>query len=76
MITVNVTALRSRLPEFLGKVKAGQEVKVTSRGRVIARIVPEADVSRAARERLIAMRPKCRIGDAVSPICDSWDAAR
>jgi prevent-host-death family protein len=53
MSEVNVTELRQNLPAYLAKVRRGQRIKVTSRGQVIAEIVPpapdkgEADAARA-----------------------------
>jgi prevent-host-death family protein len=53
MDNVNVTELRQNLPAYLAKVRRGQRLKVTSRGKVIAEIVPpaadkgEADAARA-----------------------------
>jgi prevent-host-death family protein len=40
MKTAAVSELKASLSEYLGKVKAGEEVIVTDRGRPIARIVP------------------------------------
>jgi len=71
MIKVNVTELRNHLPTYLGKVKTGEEVAVTSRGRVIARLVPEIDESSAARLRLEAIRGDSWIGYVVSPTGES-----
>jgi prevent-host-death family protein len=53
MDDINVTELRQNLPAYLDKVRRGQRIKVTSRGRVIAEIVPptadkgETDAARA-----------------------------
>ena len=74
MIQVNVTELRNHLPEYLGKVKSGEEIAVTSRGKVIARLVPETDGCSAARSRLMAIRDASWIGDVVSPSGDAWEA--
>ena len=76
MININVTELRNHLPDYLRKVKAGEEVAVTSRGKVIARLVPEVDESLAARKRLMAMREKSWVGDVLSPLDDEWEALR
>ncbi len=76
MVSVNVTRLRGHLPEYLGMVRKGEEIVVTSRGKVIARIVPDRDAGRAAREKLFALRKKCRIGDVVSPTGVAWESAR
>jgi len=40
-----VSKLRASLSEFLRRVKAGEEVLVTERGRVIARLSPAASSS-------------------------------
>ncbi|RNC67185.1 MAG: type II toxin-antitoxin system prevent-host-death family antitoxin [Desulfuromonadales bacterium] len=74
MREVNVTDLRSHLPAYLGEVQAGEELLVTSRGKVVARLVPVRDERAAARERLVELRSKCRVGDVVSPLEVSWEA--
>ncbi|WP_136515552.1 type II toxin-antitoxin system Phd/YefM family antitoxin [Geomonas edaphica] len=73
MIKVNVTQLRNNLTVYLGKVKAGEEVALTSRGKVIARLVPEVDEAREARMRLEAARKDSWVGDVVSPIEEAWE---
>jgi prevent-host-death family protein len=55
MAKVNVTELRQNLPAYLAKVRRGERLRVTSRGRVIAEIAPPVaakDQAQAARERL------------------------
>jgi prevent-host-death family protein len=53
MDDVKVTELRQNLPAYLDKVRRGQRIKLTSRGKVIAEIVPptadkgETDAARA-----------------------------
>jgi prevent-host-death family protein len=74
MIHVNVTELRNHLPAYLSKVKAGEEVTVTSRGKVVARLVPTPDECSAARRRLKAIRKASWVGDAVSPTGEVWEA--
>lgn len=73
---VNVTELRRNLPAYLAEVGKGREIEVTSRGRVIARIVAGGDPGLEARGRLVAARKHCRIGDVVSPTGEKWDAER
>ena len=41
MQEVKITELRQHLPEYLRRVEAGDEIAVTVRGRVVARLVPE-----------------------------------
>ena len=76
MPKVKITELRQNLPTYLARVKAGDTVEVTVRGRVIARIVPEEDRQAAARKRLRALRETARIGDIMSPSGEVWDAER
>jgi prevent-host-death family protein len=55
MISVNVTELREKLPSYLERVRRGERIKVTSRGRVIAELTPPAPTAgeaAAARRRL------------------------
>lgn len=40
MKTAAVSELKARLSQFLGQVKAGNEVLITDRGRPVARLVP------------------------------------
>ena len=53
MRRAGISELKARLSEYLDRVKAGEEVLVTERGRVIARISPvegaERDESRLAQ---------------------------
>lgn len=74
VIDVNVTQLRADLPSFLKRVENGEPLRITSRGRVIARLLPPADAVAEARKLLASWRATTRIGDVVSPVETSWDA--
>lgn len=76
MARVNVTELRQNLPTYLAEVRKGREIEVTVHGRVIARIVPEADRRAEARKFLRSLRKTAWIGDVMSPSGDVWDAER
>jgi antitoxin (DNA-binding transcriptional repressor) of toxin-antitoxin stability system len=55
MKEVNVTELRQNLPAYLARVRRGERLKVTSRGKVIAELAPpppSPDEVAAARARL------------------------
>jgi prevent-host-death family protein len=69
MKTAGVALLKSRLSEFLAAVKAGEEISVTERGRLIARIVPiyaadEEDRRLAELERMGLLKRPTRPLDA------------
>lgn len=71
---VNVTQFRRQLPSYLRKARAGAEVRITSHGKVIARLVPEVDAAAAAHARLAALRGKGVIVDLETPLDASWNA--
>lgn len=78
MAKINVTELRQNLPAYLAQVQRGDEIEVAVHGKVIARIIPQADRSDAARGRLAALRKQGAriVGDVVSPGAERWDAER
>ena len=76
MPKVKVTELRRNLPDYLARVERGEEIEVTVHGRVIARIIPQADRSAEARKFLKSLRKTVVIGDIMSPSGDIWDAER
>lgn len=53
MERVGVRELRQHASRYLGRVKAGETVEVTERGRLVALLVPPLPAS-SARERLVA----------------------
>lgn len=79
MKEVKVTVLRQKLPEYLARVRRGERLRVTSRGRVIAELAPPSaagDDAEAARQRLRGsvrryVRP---LAPAFDP--DEWDMNR
>lgn len=73
---VSISKLRSNLPLYLADVRRGRVMQITHRGKVIARIVPEREPAQVARERLVALRPRARVGDIISPLDESWEATR
>ena len=74
MKQVNITELRQHLPAYLSSVQKGNEICITSHGRIIARIVPPIDSQALASNKLADLRKMSVIGDVVSPIEDKWDA--
>jgi prevent-host-death family protein len=59
-VEVGIRALRDRLSEFVGRVRAGEELVVTDRGRAVARLVPvdhERAFDRLVREGVVEPAP-------------------
>jgi len=59
MMVVPVSEIKARLSEYLRRVRAGEEVLVTDRGRPVARVVPVTDrgAHLAELERRGVLRP-------------------
>jgi prevent-host-death family protein len=79
MKEVNVTELRQQLPAYLARVRRGERVRVTSRGKVIAEITPPApspDQIAAARARLRGS--VLRYSQPLEPVIEpsEWDMNR
>ncbi len=51
--TVGVRELKAQLSEYLRRVKAGETVIITERGRPIGRIVPEPEMLEEKLQRLV-----------------------
>ena len=74
MDSVKVSDLRQNLPEYLARARRGQRIKVTSRGRVVAELVPATagddapdDVRRRLRGSVL------RFADPLAPVLPEPD---
>lgn len=74
MLSVNVTEFRSHLPIYLAKVKSGEVLALTSRGKTVAHLVPEVDESLKAQEWLAQIRKTSWVGDVTTPLDEAWEA--
>lgn len=75
MNAVNITELRRHLPEYIARAEAGEEIMVSRRGAVVARLVAAGDHRTRAREQLAQLRTQAVVGDVVSPVGADWEAA-
>ncbi|MDA0984055.1 MAG: type II toxin-antitoxin system prevent-host-death family antitoxin [Proteobacteria bacterium] len=78
MSKVKVTELRQNLPAYLARVRCGEEIEVMVHGKVVARLVPEADRREAARRHLSELRRNGAriIGDVIRMPKETWEAER
>lgn len=76
MRDVKVTDLRNHLPAYLAEVQKGEELRITSHGKIIARLVPEQDEQARAKAMLQELRQIAWVGDVISPLDLEWDAER
>ena len=77
MKTAKVSELKASISEYLSKVKAGEEVLVTDRGKPIAKIIPlkRGDIEIPAHLLTLEKAGFVRIGTGRLP-ADFWDMPR
>ncbi|HEX6317806.1 MAG TPA: type II toxin-antitoxin system prevent-host-death family antitoxin [Burkholderiales bacterium] len=79
MADVKVTDLRQNLPAYLARVKRGERLRVTARGKVIAEIVaPSASASEAEAARARLRGSVVRYDRPLDPVFDpsEWEMER
>jgi prevent-host-death family protein len=64
MLTAGIKELKNQLSRYIGLVKKGDDVLITERGRVIARIIKEDSGSSSLRH---ALQPLMLKGQIVMP---------
>ena len=74
METVNISDLRANLLTYLEKANAGQQITVTTNGKILATLSPPVQQREAAKSQLSALAATAKIHDATSPIKVDWDA--
>lgn len=74
MDTIAISELRANLMKVLKEIKTGAIINITSRGKVIAKLVPPHDTVNNAREKLNKISKTAVIKDILSPIDTHWTA--
>ena len=74
MQTVSISDFRANLLKYLELAGSGEEISVTSNGRLLATVCAPMPQKEAAREELRKMAGSSVIGDVVSPIDEDWEA--
>ena len=74
MQSIAVSDLRANLMKILKEIENGSSLDITSRGRVVAKLVPPNFTRKLARKRLIEIGVKAKLNDVISPIDEKWEA--
>jgi len=74
MTTIAVSELRANLMQVLEEIKRGAQIQITSRGKVIAQLVPADGAQEQAKMALKHLSEDAEIGDMISPIDETWNA--
>jgi prevent-host-death family protein len=61
MDTIAVSDLRSNLMKILKQIEHGSEVDITSRGKVVAKLVPPDYTRKNCKREIEEVREKCNV---------------
>ena len=75
METIAVSELRSNLMKVLKEIEHGSTINITSRGIVVAKLVPPDYSKERALKKLGEISKTAVLGDLISPIETQWKAA-
>ncbi len=74
MNSIAVSELRSNLMNVLKKIEHGSSIDITSRGKVVAKLVPPDYSRKRARNKLKEISEDAVIGNIVLPLDSRWKA--
>ncbi len=74
MTTIAVSELRANLMQVLEQIKQGAQIQITSRGKVVAQLVPANEAQEQAKTALKQLAKDAEIGNMIDPIDESWNA--
>ena len=74
MQTVNISDFRANLLKYLEKVNSGEQISVTTNGKLIATITPPIKQKLQAKQQLEQLATSANIGDVINPTDLSWEA--
>jgi prevent-host-death family protein len=74
MQSIAVSELRANLMKVLKSIEQGSSISITSRGKVVAKLVPPEEPAKMAEEKLSLLSKTAKIHDVLSPISENWKA--
>jgi prevent-host-death family protein len=76
MQTVNVTEFRAHLPNYLHMVQMGEEVAISNRGKIVARLIPDEQTNeqQIAMAHVLKWRGSVITGDIMESFDEVWTA--
>ena len=72
METIAISEFRANITKVLNNIRLGKKINITSRGRIIAKIVPPDDPVEDARKKLNEIGRTAEFDDLISPIETIW----
>jgi len=74
MQTINISDFRANLLKYLEIANSGEQISVTSNGKVLATITPPQNKRELAKKQLKILASNAMIHDIVSPSECEWHA--
>lgn len=74
MQTINISDFRANLLKYLEIANSGEQISVTSNGKLLATVIAPVDRRALARDQLSALAATATLGDVLSPTDSDWDA--
>ncbi|MBV1884585.1 MAG: type II toxin-antitoxin system prevent-host-death family antitoxin [Pseudomonadales bacterium] len=74
MQTVNISDFRANLLKYLEKANSGEQISVTSNGKLLATIAPPVNQRKTAKQQLRSLASTAKIHDVTTPTDCDWDA--
>ncbi len=74
MQSIAVSELRANLMIVLKKIEKGSTINITSRGKIVAKLVPPDDSKKLAKDILSHVRKNAKLRDVISPVSEKWNA--
>ncbi|WP_250655466.1 type II toxin-antitoxin system Phd/YefM family antitoxin [Alkalimarinus coralli] len=76
MQTINISEFRANLLKYLEVANSGEQISVTSNGKLLATITPPENQKQQAKKQLKALATNAKLHDITSPIDSDWDALK
>jgi len=74
MQTINISDFRANLLKYLEIANSGEQVSVTSNGKLLATIAPPVNQREQAAAQLKSLATNAKIHDVTSSTDSQWDA--
>lgn len=76
MTAIAVSEFRARLMEVLKQIESGATIYITSRGKIVARLMPPDNSKEIARKKLNEIGRTAKLHDVLSPIDAPWETTK
>ena len=73
MQTINISDFRANLLKYLETANSGEQISVTSNGKLLATITPPVNQKELAKQKLQTLASTAKIHDIISPTDCEWD---